>query len=76
MQPVKGFNHLRCQFDAFGIYLETVFVYLAQSGSDIEISAGCTGKEDCPAIILDLFEAAETAPVADLFPLGFVDFSF
>jgi hypothetical protein len=68
MEPVQTSDQLGGEFHAIGVYFKAALIDLAQSGNDIQIAAWRLGKKDVAVIVLDLFETAEAATVADLFP--------
>lgn len=69
VQPGQLANQFFRKLDAFRIDLETARIDRTFTRSHVEITAGRGGEEDVAVFILYLFEAAETASVAELFPV-------
>jgi len=55
--------------NALGVYFEPSWIDPAFSRHYIQVPAGDSSEENGSIFILDLLEAAQTAPVAQLFPI-------
>jgi hypothetical protein len=62
-------HQLRGKLDTVGIDLEAAFEYLATTADHVQIAAGGLGVDDPAPAILQLFEAAAAALLAEGIPL-------
>jgi hypothetical protein len=72
MEPAHASDQLGGEFHAIGVYLKAPLIDLAQSGNNVQVAAWRLGKKDISMVVLNLFETAEGATLAELFPALFI----
>jgi hypothetical protein len=75
MEPAQVSDQSGGEFHAIGVYFKAPLIDLAEPGNDVQVAAWRLGEKDISVIVLNLFEAAESAAVAELFPSLFMIFA-